>query len=316
MSLLLEFFGLTVLAVTHIDSSEMAFLFGSHLVKAGKPQLTVKLVSNEASGGELLVHREDGVLLQRRAFRGWGTMPPPVPPFGVLEEHFLVMRAVVLAKGDATVALIGSACSPCAEVAVSLAAQSWRPVSGQLLVVDRATGHTLPFLTPLNLRGEALDAARASGLIGLEADPGLWRPARPTLAGQSVLVRPERLGTPVPITARLAPPTLIRLCQGDSDRCRLEPSDFQAHVWPPAATELAGAPRYRLRMPESGGAEAAAALIDDRLLKEFSCPGGSRTALEHPAGSITSPSTRPARNGSTVTSSAGSSSRRTAGVTT
>ncbi len=291
MPLLLSFFGMTIMVLTKLDPTDLAFLFGPHLVETGEPQLAVKLLTNKASEGELLVQRPDGMLLQRRVFRGWSTMPPPLPPFAVLDHLYLVMRAVVMAKDDVTVALIGSACSPSAGVAAALAGRSWRPVSGQLLVVDRTTGHTLPFHIPLDLRGGALESARSGGLIGQEPDPAIWRQAHPALAGESVLVRPERLGPPVPITARLAPPTLVRLCQGDDDRCRLEPWSFQPHIWPPAATELADAPRYRLLMPEFGGAEEAAALIDDRIQKEPPCPGGPRTARERRAGLITSLST-------------------------
>ncbi|MFC4056744.1 hypothetical protein ACFOWE_00410 [Planomonospora corallina] len=288
MPLLLEFFGMTVAVLAQLDLPELAFLFGSHLVEEGEPQLLVKLVSDGSASGEVLVQRPDGMLLQRRLFRGWSTMPPPVPPLAVLDSRFLVVRAVVMARDDVTVALIGSACSPCADVAAALAGRSWRPVAGQFLVVDRDTGHTLPFHTPLDLRGAAIESAVTGGLVGPEPESPWWR-TRSTLSGESLLVRPERLGPPVPIAARLAPPTLVRLCQGEDDRCALESWEFQPHAWPPAAAELAEARRYRLLVPELGGAEEAAALIDDEL-KETSCPGGPRTAPEHRAGLITSPS--------------------------
>lgn len=290
MPLLFSFFGMTIMVLTELSPGDLAFMFGPHLVETGEPQLVVKLLTGKSSDGELLVHRPDGMLLQRRVFRGWSTMPPPLPPFAVLDHLFLGMRAVVMTKDDATVALVGSSCSPSAGLAAALAGRSWRPVSGQLLVVDRATGHTLPFHVPLDLRGSALESARTGGLIGPENDPGTWRRTQPTLAGESVLVRPEVLGPIVPVTARLAPPTLVRLCQGDGDRCRLEPWAFQPHAWPPNTSDLADAPRYRLLMPEFGGAEEAAALIDD-MIQETPCPGGPRTAREHLAGLTTSPST-------------------------
>ncbi|MFF3444165.1 hypothetical protein [Streptosporangium sp. NPDC002721] len=280
---------MTIMVLTELSLGDMTFLFGHHLVESGEPQLVVRLLTDKPSGGELLVHRPDGMLLQRRVFRGWSTMPPPLPPFAALDHLFLVMRAVVMAKDDATVALIGSSCSPGAGVAAALAGRSWRPVSGQLLVVDRATGHTLPFQVPLDLRGSALEAARTGGLIGPEAASGSWRRVRSALTGESVSVRPELLGPIIPVTARLAPPTLVRLCQGDGDLCRLEPWAFQPHVWPPNTSDLAGAPRYRLLMPEFGGAEEAAALIDDMIWKTPR-PGGPRTGGEHLVGLTTSPS--------------------------
>ncbi|MGG8406696.1 hypothetical protein ACM614_08785, partial [Streptomyces sp. 12297] len=112
---------------------------------------------------EVRVLDGEGRLLRRWAYHGIGGIPPVLPPFAVLEHPYAVVQAAVLAKGAGVVALVGGIGSPRNSVALALGARGWRMVSGQYLVVDRVTGETLPYQLPLELRGPALEAARAAG---------------------------------------------------------------------------------------------------------------------------------------------------------
>ncbi|MGG8409414.1 hypothetical protein ACM614_23855, partial [Streptomyces sp. 12297] len=121
------------------------------------------------------------------------------------------------------------------------------------------------------------------------------RPVRSPLTGSSVMVRPERLIATAAIGERLGPATLVRLCSAGAQRSRLEDWDFAASVWPTEASAdpaFAAAPRMRLLMPESGGAEEAADLLDARLNAtapkgNAPCPAVPPTLTELLAGSTT-----------------------------
>ncbi|MEV6791455.1 hypothetical protein AB0M87_05515 [Streptomyces sp. NPDC051320] len=258
-----EFFGIGVTVTAATGLAALRFRFAPHLVPEarGADRLLVEFGEERPGGAaQFLVRGADGTPMLRRAFRAWTNVPPPVPPFAALAQRFWLAPAVVLAKGPVSVALMGSPYSPRADVAVALAQRSWQFVSGQLLVVDRALGRVLPYLVPLEFHG-----ASAAGVNTDALPDGTWN-RRPSSFGHPVLqVRPERLGGTVPRQARLGPPALVQLCRGPGEAVRLSPAGSAPPVWPPeAAAELTGLPNYCLELPDKGGAEEAAWLIDDR----------------------------------------------------
>ncbi|MGF1431190.1 hypothetical protein [Kitasatospora sp. LaBMicrA B282] len=268
--IVLNFFGFEV-AVSSADHDEVAFQFGPHAVRgsAATDQLRVEFTRPGPGGAEeILVRRGDGTPLLRRPFRGWGNVPPVLPPFAVLQDRFCLAQAVVLAKDGVTVALLGGPYSEQANVAAALAHRSWVFVSGRLLVMHRATRQVLPYLVPLEARGRSAAWLRGAGL-----PDGLWRTATSPVAGEVVLVRPECLGPVAPVRARLAPPTLVRLCRGADEGVRLTPWEFTAQTWPADGAQLlADAPTFRLELPGVSGAEEAAGLIDQAMSHKKGAP--------------------------------------------
>ncbi|MFG2974602.1 hypothetical protein ACGFYY_16625 [Streptomyces sp. NPDC048331] len=295
-SLCLEFFGAEIsVSTTTGDVSDLEFLFGPHVVPDSRAADRLQVEFGYPNPGdpgsgdawaELVVRRDNGPPLLRRAFRGWSNVPPPVPPFSVLRERFSLVQAVVLAKGSTTIALIGSPHSDREGVALALAQRSWRMVSGQLLITDRTDGNVMPYHVPLEFRGATAVGVRAAGLA-----PGTWRSRTSPLTGDVLMVRPEALGDIVPVRARLGPPQLFRLCRSGNEGARLESWDFPTQTWPPeAAPEIADAPSFRLELPESGGAEEAAGLIDHRMTSERRelCPDVPVISRASPVGSTAS----------------------------
>ncbi len=265
--IVLNFFGIEV-GLVRADRDEISFHFGPHLTANSQDPDQLRVEFSDATGkgapADFLVRRSDGTPLLRRTFRGWGNVPPAVPPFAALQDRFCLAPAVVLAKGGATVALIGGPYSEQANVGAALAQRSWEFVSGRLLVLDRRSGHVLPYLAPLEARGPAAAWLRGAGL-----PEGMWRTVASPVGGEVLLVRPECLGPVVPVRARLAPPALVRLCRGADEEVRLAPWEFTTRTWPAgSAGRLAGAPTYCLHLPGVGGAEEAAGLIDHAMTKE------------------------------------------------
>ncbi|MEU6220003.1 hypothetical protein ABZ845_21160 [Streptomyces sp. NPDC047022] len=292
--------------VASSDHSEIAFLFGPHVTRdtgsASMASMRVEFTvptRRQPDGGtpaekEFLVRHDDGTPLLRRTFRGWGTMPPPLPPFAALGERYALMRAVVLAKNSSTVALVGGPYSETLSVASALAQRSWRFVSGQLLVFDLAEEQVVPCLLPLEARGRAARRMRTAGL----SEESLRTVPSP-LGGEMLLVRPESLGDVVPVDARIALPSLVRLCGAVDDAVRMAPTEFTPHVWPREAdTAFSAAPRYQLEISSANGAEEAAGLIDTELTrkndaersrkKDDGCPDAPATGPAAPAGSTAS----------------------------
>jgi hypothetical protein len=278
--IILRFSGIEVEAVAP-DRAEIEFHFGPHVARDSvhADRLRVEFTrSGSASGAnplphsvpvapagaEFLVRRSDGTPLLRRAFRSWGDLPPALPPYAVLQDRFVLSQAVVLAKGGASVALIGGPYSEKVNIAATLARLSWEFVSGQLLVLDRATRQVMPYLVPLEVRGEAAAWLRGAGL-----PEGRWRCGRALSGGEVLLVRPECLGGTVPVQSRIPRPSLVRLCRTADDRVGLTPWDFVPHAWPAGSEDaLAGMPTYRLEISRASGAEEAAGLIDRTLAPE------------------------------------------------
>ncbi|PKW09366.1 hypothetical protein SAMN05428944_3478 [Streptomyces sp. 1222.5] len=323
----LEFFGTIHQVMGAVDTADLAFFFGPHLLGeravSERAALSLHFAPRAGAGRrdrEVRVLDGEGRLLRRWAFHGIGGIPPMLPPFAVMNQRYALVQAAVLAKGDSVVALIGGVGSPRNSVALALGGRGWRMVSGRYLVVDRVTGRTLPYQLPLELRGAALESARAAGLTDGPSDD--LRPVCSPLTGSSVQVRPERLLATAAVDEALAPAALVRLCTGGAYGCRLEDWDFAPSVWPSeAAADLAAAPRMRLLMPESGGAEEAADLLDERLTAPAAkgappCPAVPPTPRERPAGSATRGSTPPGRRTSTRASSVGSSDPRAAAAIT
>ncbi|MGW1771212.1 hypothetical protein [Streptomyces sp. NPDC002104] len=284
-----------------VEGSDLAFHFGRHLLGERAEPVRTPVSLHFASttgvghvGREVRVLDGEGRVLRRWAYHGTGGIPPVLPPFAVLEHPYAVLQAAVLAKGAGVVALVGGIGSPRNSVALALGARGWRMVSGQYLVVDRTTGETLPYQLPLELRGPALEAARAAGLT--DGGPGNdVRTVCSPLTGESVMVRPERLIATADIRERFGPATLVRLCSRGAQRSRLEDWNFAASVWPPDASAdpaFAATPRMRLLLPESGAAEEAADLLDGRLTATtpkgtVPCPVAPPTLTELLAGSTT-----------------------------
>ncbi|WP_031075898.1 hypothetical protein [Streptomyces sp. NRRL WC-3742] len=266
--IVLDFFGLGI-GLTGADREEIAFRFGPHLRRSGgdTPRLLVEIRRGGAEP-DFLVRRADGTPLLRRAFRDWGNLPPAVPPFAALRDRYCLTPAVVLARHGRSVALLGGPYGEQANVAAALARRGWAFVSGRLLVLDRRTGHPLPYLAPLEARGAAAAWLRGAGL-----PEGAWRTVEPPGGGAEVLqVRPEGLGPVVPLHARPGPPTLVRLCRAAEEEVRLTPGEYTTRLWPAdAADALAGAPALRLHLPDVGWAEEAAGLIDHAMTEE-PCP--------------------------------------------
>jgi hypothetical protein len=270
--MILRFSGIEV-EVSSSDYSEIAFQFGPHVVRDSASLASVRVEfivparpgtdRNAPAEAEFLVRHGDGTPLLRRAFRGWGTMPPAVPPVAVLRERYALLQAVVLAKRGAAVALVGGPFSEKLSVAAALAHRSWRFVSGQLLVLDRDEGQVLPCLLPLEARGAAATRMRTAGL------PAEGQRTVPSVAGgETLLIRPECLGDVVPIHARTGLPPLVRLCRTADEGVRLAPWEFTPQAWPvEAAADFAAAPRYRLELSSANAAEEAAGLIDAELTR-------------------------------------------------
>jgi hypothetical protein len=259
-SLFLEFFG-EQYAVTApaAQLADLRFFFGPHAV--ARTTAPNRLRVEFPGPGEYIVRRDNSAPLLRRTFRDWGNLPPPVPPFAVMRDRYLLLPAVVLAKGGTAAALVGGPGGARTGTAVALARLGWRFVSGQLLVVDRTTGHTLPYLAPLELRG----ATRASVDLP-ELPQGVTRARRSPVSGEVLLIRPEGVGGAVPIGSTLAPPRLVRLCRGTGEAVRFTRWDLPALTWPPDGAEGAGPGEpwetYRLEIGAAGGMEEAACLID------------------------------------------------------
>ncbi|MGW3170658.1 hypothetical protein [Streptomyces sp. NPDC001153] len=264
--IVLNFFGIEV-AVISADRDEVAFHFGPHIVKnpGGPGQLRVEFSPSAGPApAEFLVRRGDGTPLLRRAFRGWGNVPPALPPFAALQDRFCLVPAVVLAKAGATVALIGGPYAEQANVGAALAHRSWEFVSGRLLVLDRRTGEVLPYLVPLQARGRAAAWLRGAGLPN-----ELCRAVTSPAGAEVLLVRPECLGPVAPVRARLGPPTLVQLCRSADESVRLTPAEFAVQAWPEGSAGLLdAAPAHRLELPGVSGAEEAAGLIDQEVPHE------------------------------------------------
>ncbi|MER6071437.1 hypothetical protein ABT187_21835 [Streptomyces sp. NPDC001817] len=282
--IVLDFFGMEV-GVIAADRDEVAFHFGPHVVRnsASPDQLRVEFFESTGSApAEFLVRRGDGTPLLRRAFRGWGNVPPALPPFAALQDRFCLVPAVVLARGNTPVALIGGPYAEQANVGAALAQRSWEFVSGRLLVLDRRTGEVLPYLVPLQARGRSAAWLRGAGL-----QSELCRAVTSPTGAEVLLVRPECLGPVAPVRARLGRPTLVQLCRSADERVRLTPREFTAQAWPDgSAGLLEGAPAFRLELPGVSGAEEAAGLIDQEVPQEerASCLYVPDTLSAHRAG--------------------------------
>ncbi|MEV7418767.1 hypothetical protein [Streptomyces sp. NPDC089919] len=323
----LDFFGTVLQVLGAVDESDLSFFFGPHLtgrrdeLRQGPLSLHFAYRPGGGTGREVRVLDGEGTMLRRWAYHGPGGIPPVLPPFAVMNRTYAVVQAAVLAKGAETVALVGGIGSPRNALALALGGHGWRMVSGQYLVIERATGRTLPYQLPLELRGAALETARAAGLA--DGPGGDLRSVSSPLTGTAHLVRPERLIAAAGPAERLGPARLVRLCTTGAHRCRLEEWEFAPSVWPPEAARdpaLAGAPRMRLQLPETGAAEEAADLLDERLTATANgaapCPAAPRTPREAPAGSTTWASTPPGRGSSTRPSSGGGSDPRATAATT
>jgi len=300
-ALRLELFGKVVEIASAVHVPYLRFLLRPHVVEhdGASPWLHVEFApaplgaAPEIPPADILVRGGNAALVSRSTFRGWGNVPPQVPPLAAWPDPLTVLQAVVLASGDTVVALIGSPDSAKVGVAAALARRGWRFVSGSLLVIDRAHRWVLPYHTPLEARGAAAAALR-------EATPlrGMWEAGLSPVSGEVLQVRPEALGPNVPIRAKLPRPALVRLCQGTDDVVRLEPWAFRPSAWPAdAGAELADLPRYRLSVSAAAGAEDAAGLIDERLpadhkqMQEDECRVARHTPPEPRAGSTGSPPT-------------------------
>ena len=279
----LAFFGMGVTATsTAADLDDLAFHFGPHVTEGVRPDFEVEFSPGPGNSRECAVRRGRLTVL-RRTFHGWGNIPAPVPPFALLESRICVLPAVVLARGRSVVALIGSPLSAKGSLAVALAHRSWQFVSGQLLVMERASRDVLPYHAPVEFRGDAASALRAAGLA-----PGTWRSTTSPINGDVLMVRPESLGAIVPIGARRTRPHLIRLCRSRDDRVHLLRRAFEPRVWPTsAAADLADASSYVLELPAASAAEEAAGILDERFHPEgdAACRDAIRTAPEVRVGS-------------------------------
>ncbi|MDI2130086.1 hypothetical protein [Yinghuangia seranimata] len=303
-SLTLEFLGITVRATTTAPA-DLRFAFGPHIVAdAARPAhasastLHVDFVDGDPP--HVVVRAPDGTPLLNRPYRGWPGwegVPPPVPPFAVLGSRYVLVQAAVLTRNGTTVALIGSPQSPRARVGLALAQRGWSFVSPQLLVLERDSGVVMPYLAPLELRGEAL--AELRGTIGTRTP---HRSIVSPVSGEVVLVRPEAVAPTARVRAAVKNPVLIRLCRGDDEQARLDYWNFVPAAWPAdhAAEALVHAETLRLELPPVGGAEEAAGLVDslaggrctDPTLFpdecEEPCPDAPRTPQATPVGSTAS----------------------------
>ena len=312
----LEIFGEVIEIAAGIQVPYLRFVLRPHIVEPGgtKPRLYVEFVPMQARSrrdagtasqtqvppglapevpADIVVRGGDATLVSRTTFRGWGNVPPQVPPFAAWPDRLAVLPGVVLTSGATVVALIGSPHSAKIAVTAALARRGWRLVSGSLLVIDRAHGWVLPYHTPLEARGAAAAALR-------EARPprGTYLAETSPVSGEVLQVRPEALGPIVPIRSKLPRPALVRLCQDTDALVRLESRAFRPSVWPAdAGAEFSGLPMYRLSGPEGGGGEEAAALIDERLpaeqakTQEDECRDVPPTPTELRAGSTGLPPT-------------------------
>lgn len=258
---LLSFFGLGI--AVHGEVPDLNFYFGPHVVHRGRVDLSVEISAHGQPGRsparQMCVRRSDGLPLLRRQLRGWTNVPPPIPPFAAMVDRVFVVPAAVMAKSRSTIALIGSALSPKAQIALSLAYRSWRFVGTQFLVVDRRTGEVLPHLVPLELRGAAIADAPRSGMV-----TGSWRSTRSALTGDVMLARPESLGTVERIDARLSRPNLIGLCRTTGPDIQFVARDFPVQSWPPRQkSPLSAFSKVALELPDGAVADEAADKLDD-----------------------------------------------------
>jgi hypothetical protein len=274
----LDYFGIRVrVSGASTDLAEVAFHAGPHAlaVAAQPPHLDIAIGDAAGCSREAIVRRGE-LVVSRRRFRGWTNVPAPIPPFAVLADRLGLLQATVLARGGSVLAVVGSALSAKGAISVALARRGWAFVSGQLLVLDRRSGHVLPYLAPIELRETAARELATSGL----AD-GTWRRVPSRISADVLFVRPESLGRIVAPTARLGRPQLVRLCRSPDERLHLTRSDHPPQLWPAtAAPLLSTAPSYRLDLPADEVADEAAELICSSLAPHP--PGSDGAAQEQP----------------------------------
>ena len=143
---MLEFVGAVLRVAGAVDLSDLAFVFGPHLLEETDLRETALSVhfARVAGGREVRVHDRDGVLLRRRAFHGFGGIPPLLPPFAVMNGRYAVAQAAVLSKDGTVLALMGGIGSNRNEVALALSARGWSVVSGRKRRIQRGAFEQQP----------------------------------------------------------------------------------------------------------------------------------------------------------------------------
>ena len=283
-TLLLNFFGHPVNVVcSPQDADDVRFLFGPHVVTATPARTNAARVHLEAEDGGFFaslfakdgrtkrfsVHDDAGDLTEERSFARWSRTPSPLPPFQLLRDHISLVQGTVLAKGSVSVALLGPPHSGKTTLGMSLAQRGWRLVSDQLLVVDRVSGVTYPYLVPVGLRGTTLAEFREKHA----ANPVTHRETVSEVTGLVWLVRPEVFGPTVPVDMRLSGTSLIHVNRLETGILTMQAQLPALRVWPAQAqgellTVLGPTARHTtLNLPPGQPASRAAAeMIEEKYV--------------------------------------------------
>lgn len=298
----LEFFGVGFTVVGEL-LPDLAFQFGPHLARTRRADFQLELSAPQAGPREVTVRRADGVAVLHRPLTGWRGATPSLPPFAALADRFSTLPACVMTGKHLAVAITGDTAAERARIGIALSDRGWRMVSGQLLVLDRRTGRSLPFHTPLQLvDGYAEQVAAA------HPDPAVCRAGRTTFGEPTVLVRPEAVASIVPLHVDGPPPVLVRICRRTEARATVLPrrSSAQGRVpgklllevphrhTPDEVAELICAALGSERLPVQRGPEARttdgaipfSVPVGADLLGGTACQDVSRMHRAHRAGSI------------------------------
>lgn len=271
----LDFFGCAIVVrCTGSDDADLRFFFGPHVQPDGAAELELELapgffgslLAKDNAPKSFTLRGSDGSVLDHREFLDWSSVPSPLPPFRLLVRRICVVQATVLSRDDVLLALVGTPYSGKTSLGIELAGRGWRFVSDQLLVIDRASGDVLPYCVPVGLRGTTLAAARRAGRIH-----GETRSTISEVSGEVVLVRPETLSAPVPVTNRMRDPLLVQVIRAGSGPTVLVERPIERlgplRAWPAGAlTELHARLDHRnhavLRLAASASRADAAELVE------------------------------------------------------
>lgn len=205
-TLSLGVFGIGVrLVVAEADASDADFFYGHMRQDVGIADAVLHTVDVELRGEPMgffasllgktgavkVIRTRDGETApwNESSFRDWSGAPSPVPPFfsKYARSRLIVSPGAVLrSPGGTTCVVSGVNYVGKTGVALGLLRRDWDLVSEHLLVIDRASGHCLPYLSPMGLRTTHLtDVTLRDRVAALP-----HRRTMSAVTGQVALVRP------------------------------------------------------------------------------------------------------------------------------
>lgn len=173
MNVSLNFFGTAVsLELDSVEDVRYALFFYSRFIaEIEHPDVSIKL-SCKASGGffssllakdsaEKQIDIRYGAHEERIEFTDWSAAASPLPPFRrICEESTVVITpgAALISPERRCVLLVGGTHAGKTAVELELLQSGWRTMADHLIVIDLGSGSVLPYLTPIGVRGEMLNA--------------------------------------------------------------------------------------------------------------------------------------------------------------